>query len=587
MDEVEEIKHRIDIVDFISQYVSLKKAGANFKALCPFHQERTSSFMVSADKQIYKCFGCGEGGDIFEFLMKMENLEFPEALEILANRAGVIIERKNKKQYEKTKNEKNRLYKINNLSAKVFHKILLEHLVGKYARDYLRSRKVDNQTLTDFSIGYAPKKPILREFLISKGFSDLEISQAGGPDKFHDRIIFPIFDVMGNVAGFTGRVLDPQNQPKYLNSPETKVFHKSRVLYGLNLAKMAIKEKKSSLIVEGQMDVVLSHQAKVKNVVASSGTSLTEDHLYILSRYGPNVIFAFDQDEAGEKASKKSLEMAIKMGLNAKMVILPSGFKDAGEVVFRDPKLWQEIVATPLDALEWLIKSSFSRFKRDLKAQEKKEIAKEILPFVKLIRDKIEQTHWLKILAKKLDVPSSVITDSLARINQGSFSQKQAPSTKNNLSVEENLVGLLLAYPEEISKFVNELDYKEFSETKEADQIYKFMQSCYTKSNCLTREKKCQLDKDLFDCMKKKLPSFLVKKAKLLALEVENSHDLSEEKNISEDIKQSISRIKGVRREKIKKDFAVKISQAEKAGDRKGVKKLLEEFQYAISKKEQ
>lgn len=587
MDEVEEIKQRIDLVDFISQYVSLKKSGANFKALCPFHQERTPSFMVSADKQIYKCFGCGEGGDVFEFLMKMENLQFPEALEILANRAGVILERKDKKQYEEAKNEKNCLYKINHLSAKVFHKILLEHPIGKQARDYLKSRQVDNQTIIDFLIGYAPEKPILRKFLLSKGFNDSEISRAGNADKFHDRIIFPIFDVMGNAVGFTGRVLDPRHQPKYLNTPETKIFHKSRVLYGLNLAKMTIKEKKSSLVVEGQMDVILSHQAKVKNVIATSGTSLTEDHLYTLSRYSPNVIFAFDQDEAGEKASKKSLKMALKMGLNTKMIILPAGFKDAGEVVSKDPELWQKIVANPPDALGWLIERTFLKFKGELEAQEKKEIAKEILPFVKLIPDKIEETHWLKILAKKLDVPLSIMTDSLAKIKRNPSVQRQTIIARDSLSVEENLIGLLLAYPEEISKFINELDYQEFKENQEAGQIYKFIQSCYTKSDCITHEKKCQLAKDLLSCMKNKLPNFLVKKAKFLILEIENSYRSSGEKDVIIDIKQSISRIKGFQREKVKKDFATKINQAEKAGDREEVKKLLKEFQYAISKKDQ
>ena len=232
MDEVEEIKRRIDIVDFMSGYLTLKKAGANYRALCPFHSEKTPSLMISPEKQIFKCFGCNEGGDVLSFVMKMENLEFREALEMLAARAGVKLERyKKSPQYQKEKDQKTRLYQINSWSARLFHEILLKHPTGKAALEYLKKRKLTAETIKTFMIGYAPSgrsptggtpNTILKAFLKKKGYTDTEIQQAGGLDRFFRRIIFPIRDVMGNVLGFTGRSTSDNQEPKYLNTFFTK-----------------------------------------------------------------------------------------------------------------------------------------------------------------------------------------------------------------------------------------------------------------------------------------------------------------------------------------------------------------------------
>ena len=224
MDEVEEIKRRIDIVDLISSYLTLQKAGSNYKALCPFHQEKTPSMMISPEKQIFKCFGCSEGGDIFSFVMKMENLEFPEALKMLADRAGVKLERR-KFTAEDKPDRKSRLFQINNLIARAFHQILMTHPAGQPAREYLQKRGLANQTIKEFMIGYAPSSRAMHQWLKKKNFTDEEIQNAGSPDRFFRRIIFPIRDVMGNVLGFTGRVLDSKQEPKYLNTPETNIFH--------------------------------------------------------------------------------------------------------------------------------------------------------------------------------------------------------------------------------------------------------------------------------------------------------------------------------------------------------------------------
>ncbi|MCL5795560.1 MAG: DNA primase, partial [Patescibacteria group bacterium] len=505
MNEVEEIKQRLDIVDFISQYLTLKKSGVNHKGLCPFHNEKTPSFMVSADKQIFKCFGCGAGGDVIEFLMKMENLEFPEALAILADKTGVAINKKSPKQFIQEKEVKSRYYKINNLSAKVFKKILTDHPAGKIARDYLKKRKISSATIEKFQIGYAPKKAVLASFLRQHGFLDKEINSAGSPDRFYHRIMFPIFDILGNVVGFSGRVLDSQDQPKYLNTAETPIFFKSRSLYGLNFAKAEIKDKKSVIIVEGQMDVVLSHQAGVTNAVASSGTALTISQLEILSRYTSKIIFAFDQDEAGSKACQKALEMGISLGLNCQIIIFPSEFKDTGEVVERDPKLWQNLVKKPLDAMEWIFSQAIGK-KTSFTASEKKEIAQKTLPFIRIIDDDIERTHWLKILAKKIDTPAEVIFDALKKIKVAH--KKSAPvisGTKTN--AEENLVGLILTNPSCLDKIINKIDYSDFSEGSQEGQIYKIIQSCYTKDS--------KIDQKHF---LKAMPAELAQKANFLIL---------------------------------------------------------------------
>lgn len=586
-DEVEEIKKRLDIVDFISGYLTLKKAGSNYKANCPFHQERTPSFMVSAEKQIFKCFGCGEAGDIFSFLMKMEGLNFPEALEMLANRAGVILEKKRSPEvYQKEKDTKSRIFKINQTAAQVYHKILLEHQLAEPARQYLKKRQINQTTVKDFMLGYAPAKPVLGDFLKKRGFSDQEIYQAGNPDRFKNRLIFPISDQMGNIVGFTGRVLDPEDQPKYLNTPETAIFHKSRILYGLNLAKQAIKQEKKSLVVEGQMDVIASHQAGIKTAVASSGTALTTDHLDILQRYADNIIFAFDQDLAGQNASKKSIQMAILKGMNVKMIQISEGFKDAGEIVEKDPKLWQKTVEKSVHFLDWLILEKFKDKNQALSGQEKKEIAQEILPFLAIIPDKIEQGHYIKLMTKKLDTKENLIIDALNKITK--TSQKLPDQAKNkSLNPEEHLIKLILTTPNLIDKTVIKLDWKEFHDDN-LSEIYKLIQSCYTKDSCSSKsfegkgKEKCEDSLAIIKCFKSKLSAKSAEKLEYLLLEIDNLSSSLSKEELETEIINNINRIKNNNKETVKEEFAKAIKEAEIKGDIKKVKALLLEFQNAL-----
>lgn len=577
MDEVEQIKQRIDIVEFISSYLTTKKAGANYRSLCPFHNEKTPSMMISPEKQIFKCFGCGEGGDVFAFVMKMENLNFREALEMLAQRTGVKLQRRTTEQTEqeaKEKDSKTRLYRINALSAQVFSKILLTHLSAKTALEYLKKRKITEETMKDFMIGFAPASRILTTFLKQKGFTESEILAAGSPDRFYQRIIFPITDVMGNVLGFTGRVIDTKIQPKYLNTPETIIFHKGRILYNLVRARGDIKINKTTVVVEGQMDVISSYQAGVKNVVATSGTALTIEHLQILFRYTPNITFAFDSDTAGQNTSKKAYEMALEQGFNVKMVDLnppTGGFKDPGEMIENDPKIWIEAVKSAQPVIDWYFDLAFKNQTGELTSQTKKEIAKELLPIIKKIPDSIEQAHYIEILAQKLAVPDKIIFEALNKVEKPKIQGKGEPSPKPQPKIlpEEILIGVLIKYPEVWAKFMKTVTAADLTDPL-TRQVYSLVENWYTTSN--------KSDK-LRPHLKLKLPAADFSKLEQILMEVERDFDANAAPLAAADI---IAGIKNQKREKLKSHFAKEISLAESQGDKEKIKSLMQEFQDAI-----
>lgn len=574
MDEVEEIRRRVDIVDFISTYLTLKKAGANYRAVCPFHQEKTPSFMVSAEKQIFKCFGCNEGGDVFSFVMKMENLEFPEALKLLADRAGVQLKRREFKP-EEGKDRKTKLFKINNLASLLFNKILVSHPSGNAALEYLKKRKINLQTIKDFQIGYAPGKITLEKFLSQKGFSSAEITAAGDPQRFYKRIMFPIKDPMGNVVAFTGRSTMEDQQPKYLNTSDTIIFHKGRILYNLNQARGAIKQENATIIVEGQMDVIASYQAGVKNVVATSGTALTDEHLKILYRYTPNIIFCFDSDTAGLKTAKKAYEQAIREGFNVKMINL-GGYKDPGEMIAEDPKLWLEAVSKPVSVIDWYFSLAFgeenpnskSQIPKEITSQQKKEIAKEILPVIKIIPDTIEQAHFVNLLAKRLEVSEDIVFEALAKLDSPKNEIPKAVK-KNQLSNEELLVALLLSRPknfEKIKKDISENDFKNqelkniFIKIKNLDKIDNdFIKELQKK---ITRQERILVDS-------------LLMQAEELSRDNPSVFD--------DDLNQAMAHMKADKKENLKNYYALEIKKAEAAKDMAKLKKLIKEFQEAIS----
>ena len=420
-DQVEEVKQKTDIVSLINEYLPLKKAGRNFKANCPFHNEKTPSFMVSPELQIYRCFGCSETGDVFTFLQKYEGMEFVEALRFLAERVGVKL----RSFRPGEQSEKERLYKINTLTSKFYQYFLFDHPVGKDALNYLiKQRGLKSETVKAFKIGFSPNvRGILKRFLVDKKkIKSKEIERAGTVyfkgnfivDRFRGRIVFPLFDHRGNVVGFSGRTLPSekrQDLAKYINSPETPVYHKSNLLFGLNLAKDEIKKQGFAIVVEGELDMISPWQAGFKNTVAIKGSALTEEQVRLLSRFTKRIVLALDADIAGDMAARRGIVTAQKQGLEVKVVRLED-FKDPDEAVRKNPGSFKKAIETAVGVWDFLVDLIFSRF--NVKTGEgKTKISAQIVPVLVSIPDKIVQAHYIELVAGKLGVPSEAVYEQV------------------------------------------------------------------------------------------------------------------------------------------------------------------------------
>jgi len=462
VDQLEEIKSKIDLVQFISSYIPLKKAGRNFKALCPFHTEKTPSFIVSPERQIWKCFGCGLGGDVFRFLMEYEKMDFGEALRFLAKKTGVVL-----KSYQPTESEaeKEKLYQINHLAAEFFHYLLLNHPAGKPALDYILGRGITKDSLKLFKIGYAPSLwDGLQKFLVGKkGYKPEELEKAGlvipsskfPPnrgvqsskfyDRFRHRLMFPLSDHRGNICGFAGRALDPEaKEAKYINTPETLIYHKSDLLYPLNLTKEEIKKENRAVVVEGELDAISSFQIGVKNIVAIKGSALTENQVKLLKRFAENLVLALDADIAGDSAARRGIEIADKEGLNIRVVELEK-YKDPDEAAQKEPKYYKEKIKRAIPFYDYLIDSAFKRFIGDT-PESKKKIGEEIVPVLAKIENEIVKNHYIKKLAQRLEVDEEAILIQIKKYQAISPFVKASPvSFKKQKSRQELLEEYLLA----------------------------------------------------------------------------------------------------------------------------------------------
>ncbi len=432
MGAIEDIKERLDIVDIVGGYTPLQKAGRNYKALCPFHSEKTPSFVVFPDTQTWHCFGaCNTGGDIFSFVMRRENVDFGEALRLLAQRAGVTLEPQHEGEEAETR-LKERLYKLNALAAEYFHHLLLNSPEGARARDYLTRRGLTAGTLETFQLGYAREDwQALGKHLTAKGYSWPDLMEAGlvieGKehgyyDRFRGRLVFPIRDVRANVVGFGARALD-DSLPKYLNSPQTAIFDKSGVLYGIDQAKGAIREAGLVVIVEGYMDVLMAHQCGRKNVVASMGTALTEKHVRIVKKMTKKLVLALDPDTAGDQATVRGLEVAKEafdrrvtpvptwrgliryedqLDAEIRVAVLPPGH-DPDEVLKENTGTWDTLVNQALPVVEYYLQAVIAKF--DLNSpKDKAAAAREVLPLIHEIGSAVERAHYLQELARLLRV---------------------------------------------------------------------------------------------------------------------------------------------------------------------------------------
>lgn len=435
MDAVEEVKSRLSIEDVASEYVELKRAGRNFKALSPFSNEKTPSLMISPEKQIWHDFSSGKGGNIFSFVMEMEGVDFKTALEQLARKAGIDLS-----QYQRTGGGntklKNRLLEAHDLAAKFYQVQFSKH---KEALEYIfKQRGLDKQTALAFRIGYAPNNgDALTKFLLSKGFTADELKKGGLStqrrqlgDMFRGRIMIPLMDATGNVIGFTGRLLeDIPNAPKYLNTPQSLIYDKSRHVFGLHLAKDSIRKTKYAVVVEGNMDVVASHQVGVKQTVATAGTAMTEQHLKALVRFTPDIRLSYDQDEAGLKAAERAIPIAGKVGANLSMINIDA--KDPDELIQKDPALWQKAIEAPQYALDWLI----DRYKAQLDlntAQGKREFSTILATTIKRLPDAVEQEHFMEKVAGIIGVSKEAMQSKMSGANSEAPRRKSAQPAKVN-----------------------------------------------------------------------------------------------------------------------------------------------------------
>jgi DNA primase len=463
---VEQIKQRLSIVDVVQSYIKLEKAGANFKARCPFHSEKTASFFVSPPRDIWHCFGCNRGGDIFGFVMEIEGVEFIEALKILAEKAGIKL----KMEDPRLRNERTRLLDLMKDAADFYRRKFLEH---QDALLYLRKRGLKDSTIQSYGLGYAPPENSgwrnLYEYLLAKGYSDEEMEKSGMTvkveqrekrpyDRFRGRIMFPIFDFSGRVVGFSGRLYPetgkeglPVGQAgagKYINSPQTVLYDKSKILYGFDKAKTEIRKKDACVLVEGQMDVLMSHQAEILNCVAVSGTGLTPHHLDIIGRLTDNLLVSFDSDEAGLIAAGRGIDLALEKGFEVKVISLPFG-KDPADVVSRDPLAWQKAVDEARHIIDFYLRTFSEKIKEP--RELKREVEQIVLPYVNFIESEIEKSHWVGEIAKHLNIREEPVWEQLKKlkmktlkpgfkeVSKSGFGEK---TTRRQL-LEERLLGIV------------------------------------------------------------------------------------------------------------------------------------------------
>ena len=454
-DAKEEVRARLSIEDVIGEYVELKRAGRNLKGLSPFTEERTPSFVVSPDKQIWHDFSSGKGGDLFSFVMQVEGMDFRQALEHLARKAGVELQ-----QFSgdgRVAKRKERARQALDLAARYFQQVLVKNPT---ALNYVvKKRGLSRNTIEEFVIGFAPEgRSTLVDVLRKRNFTDQELKDAGlvnqyGGDLFRGRMVVALSDPSGGVVGFTGRIIvDDPKAPKYLNTPQTLLFDKSRHVFGLFQAKESIRQQNCAVIVEGNLDVVSSHQAGVKNVVATAGTAMTEYNLRALSRLAERIKLAFDGDKAGLAATERAIEIAQRVGVEVEVVTLPGSAKDPDELIQQDVKLWQQAIDSSQPAVEWVIHQYQNR--EDLSTAEgKRRFTTASLQLIGGLQDPVEREHYMEILGSIAGVSLSAIEQKLTSTKVDKKPKRptrieKRPPTPVTTEQEETLIALALVAPQ-------------------------------------------------------------------------------------------------------------------------------------------
>lgn len=577
MTEIEEIKQKLDIVDVVGQYVQLKKSGKNYKGLCPFHGEKTPSFMVNQELQIFKCFGCNEAGDIFSFVEKIEGYDFRQALETLAEKAGVKL-KNDFSRNENAEGNKTILYEINDVAKKFYRYMLLKHPSGKQALDYLLDkRKLDIKTVNEWELGYAPNSwSLLTEFLVKKGYQEKDLLRAGvsvpdkfekkSNDKFRGRIIFPLTGIDGKVLGFGGRTIFDR-EPKYLNTQETSVFHKENFLYGLHKTRMDLKTA-GAVIVEGYMDAISAYQAGITNVVATCGTALTMPHLKIISRYTKDLTFCFDSDNAGVNATLRAIEMCATLDLNPKVARLPKDCKDIDDVAKLGTAKVNQMIAEAVPAYDFIIDLETGR--HDLNSPiGKKKFMEEVCYYLAKSPNFVTKEHYAQILGEKLSVSPDSVIKYLNDKSSVDLAENlvSAISLNNAKSPQDYLLALILSQ--------NALDkYKEILQNLKPDALGEGQ-------TALVYQKLYDFLGSQGDLTVKSFVAGLAEqdlvKARELALWDVGGLAQNEEQ-FGKELEETIKRIVKESTKKEMTQLTYKIREAEKSGDAQKAEELMQKF---------
>ncbi len=579
--QIQEIKDKLDILEIAKSYITnFKKSGSNYFALCPFHHEKTPSFSVNPELGIFKCFGCGESGDVLTFIQKMEGVDFPEALEIAAKKAGVKLIRSFSKQDSKIQIEKRNILEVNSLVANYYNYVLRKHQSGEKGRDYSKSRGINNKQIELFMIGYAPKSyNNLLTFLKKKGYKinnlirwGLIVSASGRIyDKFRSRLIFPLIDHHGDIIGFSGRTIYKNTKaPKYLHSPQTLIFDKSKYLFGLYQAKNSIRDKDFSIFTEGQLDVISSHKTNMNNVVASLGTSLTDDQLKLASRYSDNICFCFDNDLAGENALLRSTSLSHKLDLNVKAIFIKDG-KDADELINKDKSKWIQAIKQAEPIVDHMIHRLYKRL--DLSnIKQKEEFTKIILPLISTIPKRIEKAHYLHRVSLILNIDEDIIKEELDLIPEEKDDISKVDTKKiiniirSPENVKENyLVALVLQHIDFIETSIDTIQYK-YLLSPNAISIFKKLKFYLKKQKKFSIKKFIKLlEKHEIDYVQN-----------LLLMNLDSYFD--NEKEFENEINEIFKYIKKNFLQNKIKSIKNKIEISEQSGDKKRIKALLEEL---------
>jgi DNA primase len=494
--QIEEVKNKTDIVSLISEYIEVKKAGRNYKANCPFHGEKTPSFMITPELQMYKCFGCGRHGDCFTFLEEHEGMEFSESLKYLAKKCGVTLTLiKNEESSEKEK-----IIEINKSALNFYNYALHDHPQGKKVLEYLaKNRGLNKEMIQKFKLGYSPESyDALANYLIGKKkFNKKDLESAGllvgrGIDRFRGRLIFPLSDHRGNIVGFAGRILPwaVQDIAKYINSPDTPAYHKSHILYGMDITKSEIRDQKYAVIVEGEIDMISSYQAGIKNVIAIKGSALTEDQLRLIARFAKKIVLCLDSDFAGDEAAKRGAILAVNMDFEVKVAHI-EGFKDPDEIARNNPDQYKKSIENAVDIWDFLIDSIFKKYDTST-GGEKSKISRDVVPLLRLIEDKIVQSSYIESVARRLSVPVAAVMAEVEKVvtqknkEITNLEYKKINKDRRQLLEEKLLVNAIqknkeilfendikeLISSEFILKIINYLEKNKFPLPKELEEGY-------------------------------------------------------------------------------------------------------------------